>query len=60
VTAAIGSLTEALRLAPNWAEAHYQLGRALIRAGERDKAMSEFRTALKYDPQHAAARQALK
>jgi Tfp pilus assembly protein PilF len=33
-------------------KAHYQLGRALLRAGRREEAMQEFCTALKQDPEY--------
>jgi len=58
--AAISSFRHALQIAPQWAEAHYQLGRALLQAGRREEAMEEFRAAVKYDPEHVAARDALK
>ena len=49
-------LTEALRLEPNNAETHYQLGLYFRKVKIHSRAIAEFRTALRIDPHHVNAR----
>ena len=56
---AIRNLEQALSLAPHWAEAHYQLGRALLAENRPGQARVQFEATLKDDPQHFSAQQAL-
>jgi tetratricopeptide (TPR) repeat protein len=49
-------LNEALRLEPNNAETHYQLGLYYRKVKIHSRAIAEFRTALRIDPHHAKAR----
>jgi len=51
--------TEAVRLAPESAWAHYNLGLVFRGQGRSDEAAHEFRLALASDPQLRAARKAL-
>ena len=43
-------------LQPNFAPAHYSLGHCYMQMGKRDKAAQYFRSALRLDPAHRAAR----
>ncbi len=47
---AIGQFKRAIQLAANYAPAHFQLGQALARKGERGQAGEEFRKAKELDP----------
>jgi len=46
----IGQFREALRLEPNYAAAHYNLGLALREKGEAGAASAEFQRAKELDP----------
>jgi Flp pilus assembly protein TadD len=48
-------LREALRLKPNDANAHYNLGRSLAAQGRLDESISSFLQAVRIDPGHAEA-----
>jgi Tfp pilus assembly protein PilF len=50
---------EAVRLQPNSALAHYNLGLLLRQRGRNDEAAREFRKALDLDPKFSPAREAL-
>jgi cytochrome c-type biogenesis protein CcmH/NrfG len=50
---------EALRLEPNNAEVHYQFGRYYRTMKVASRAIAEFRTAVRLDPQHKKAREEL-
>jgi Flp pilus assembly protein TadD len=50
---------EAVRLKPNYAAAHYDLGVALVALKELEGARSEFQKALNADPNYLPARDAL-
>ena len=54
---AIAEYREALRLNPNLAEAHNNLGVALERKGDRQGALEEYRAAYTRDPEDATNRQ---
>jgi protein O-mannosyl-transferase len=56
---AIAQCREALRLDPNIAETHNNLGQALALQGRRDEAIVEYREALRLDPHHDEARRLL-
>lgn len=47
---ALGALKESVRLAPSFAQPHWQLGNLLYRQGRFDEAFAELRTAVKSDP----------
>jgi protein O-mannosyl-transferase len=51
--------SDAARKSPQKARTHNNLGYALFRTGEVDRALEEFRTALRLDPEHVSARQNL-
>ena len=53
---AIGHFRESVRLEPNLADAHAQLGSALFLTGERDQAIEELQKAVLLDPAQASAR----
>ena len=53
------NLSEAVRLRPNYAAAHYNLGVVLVALKELDGARSEFQKALSADPNYLPARDAL-
>ncbi|HUD82077.1 MAG TPA: tetratricopeptide repeat protein, partial [Candidatus Saccharimonadales bacterium] len=50
---------EAVRLKPDSARAHLELGQALLNEGRRDAARQEFEQTLRVDPKNATARQYL-
>src|SRR4029079_12208817 len=50
VPAAIAAAQQALPLAPNYAEPHYQLGNILLRAGRQEEAFKELRLAANSNP----------
>ena len=52
---AIRQFQEALRLKPDYAEAHNNLGIALARKGQIDEAISQFQEALRLKPDYAEA-----
>jgi tetratricopeptide (TPR) repeat protein len=52
---AINHAQEALRLKPDYAEAHTALGVALAKQGKTDQAIEEYRTALQLNPDFAEA-----
>jgi Flp pilus assembly protein TadD len=52
---AVASFRRALALAPGYAEAHYNLGTALLVLGRREEAVASFRAALALRPDYAAA-----
>lgn len=47
---------EALRLRPDYAIAHYHLGRELLKTGEKDEGITELRKAIDLDPEAALFR----
>ena len=51
--------TEAVRLSPNQADAHSNLGAVLSRQGRFDEAKAHFGEALRLNPNHADARKNL-
>jgi Flp pilus assembly protein TadD len=51
VDGAIAQFRSAIDSSPNYAQAHYQLGLALQRKGEREESSREFRRAAELDPQ---------
>lgn len=55
----VAAFQEAIRLQPDSAEAHFDLGLARERQGEEAAAAGEFRLALRYDPELLPARCAL-
>ena len=55
VKAAIGHLSEALRLNPRFAETHYDLGLAMVRSGRSEEAIEQFRQAIEIAPGSADA-----
>jgi tetratricopeptide (TPR) repeat protein len=57
--AAIAHYSEALRLQPDYAQAHSSLADALALRGEIDEAIREYQAALAIDPQFEAARRAV-
>ena len=54
-TEAIAHLTEALRLRPNYAAAHENIGVRLVRLGNREEAMYHFSEAVRLEPNLAEA-----
>jgi tetratricopeptide (TPR) repeat protein len=57
---AVESLRQVIRLRPDHAPAHFNLGRQLRDLGDRPGAAEEFRAALRCSPDYAEARAALK
>src|SRR5262249_55078260 len=53
--AAIAEYKEAIRLDPNYAAAHYNLGNALYAQNKRDEAIAAYRKAIELDPKSAPA-----
>lgn len=53
--AAVVAFREAVRLKPDYSLAHYNLGHALKRLGDRDGAIAAFRDAVRFQPDFAAA-----
>ena len=53
--AAIDSYKQALKIKPDYAEAHYNMGNALQEKGELDAAIDSFKQALKIKPDYAEA-----
>jgi tetratricopeptide (TPR) repeat protein len=56
---AVGDLQEALSQAPDYVPAHYWLGEAHQRRGEKRQALEKWSAALKYDPKYLRASRAL-
>ncbi len=52
---AIPSHREAIRLKPDYAEAHFNLGNALTAKGDPDGAIASFRAAIRLEPDYAEA-----
>ena len=52
-------LKEAIRLDPEFAEAHYTLGEVLEEIGRTARAIRSFREAVRIDPNHSEARKRL-
>ena len=52
---AVAEFRAAIRLQPDYAEAHYNLGNALAAQGKRDEAVAEYRTAIRLKPDYAKA-----
>jgi Flp pilus assembly protein TadD len=57
---AIRHLEQSLRLNPNNADAHNELGALLANRGEIAEAIPHFEQALRLDPNHAGARENLR
>lgn len=53
---ALRAYQAAIRIRPDYADAHYNLGAVLARIGRTDEAMGAYREALRHDPQHDSAR----
>jgi len=53
---AIAELNEALRLRPDYVEAHNNLGNALLQSGRIDEAIVEYEEVLRLRPDNVAAR----
>jgi TolB-like protein/DNA-binding winged helix-turn-helix (wHTH) protein/Tfp pilus assembly protein PilF len=56
IAAAVADYRRAISLNPNLAEAHQNLGAELTHAGLHEKAIEEFRVALRLDPQYDGAK----
>ena len=56
---AVQHLREAVRLKPDFAIAHFNLGCALVEQGQRDEAAQHLREALRLKPNYAEARKKL-
>ena len=52
---AIGQFQKALEINPNYAEAHNNLGNALLQKGQVDEAMAQYQKALEINPNYAEA-----
>ena len=52
---AVTSLNQALRLNPNFAEAHYELGLIALSQGRMDQSVASLEKAIRFNPQLAAA-----
>jgi Tfp pilus assembly protein PilF len=50
VSGALAAFKESARLAPFYAQPHWQLGNTLLRSGRRDEALAELRSAANSDP----------
>ena len=59
VEEAIGHLREALRLMPDSAVAHYNLGNALLQSGRAPEAIDQYEQALRINPDFTPARNKL-
>ena len=55
VEAALQELREAIRLAPDFPDAHYNLGGALQAQGEVEEAMAAYRRAIELEPEYGEA-----
>ena len=55
----IGQFNEALRIKPDYADAHYGLGVALLRQGHVDESIGHFTEALRLKPDFSQARLSL-
>ena len=56
IEAAINSFKAAIRLKPNWAEAHNELGRRFLSLGKYEQAAAAFQEAIRNKPEFADAR----
>jgi Flp pilus assembly protein TadD len=56
---AIGHLEQAVRIKPDFAEAHFNLGIALARVGRMPEAIEHLEQALRIEPDFPPARNAL-
>ena len=52
---AVAEYRAAIRLKPDYAEAHYNLGIALTDQGKLDEAVAEYRAAIRLQPDYAEA-----
>jgi tetratricopeptide (TPR) repeat protein len=59
VQEAIGQYKQALRIKPDYADAHYNLGNALIQAGRVQEAIGHYEQALRIKPDFVLAQNAL-
>jgi Tfp pilus assembly protein PilF len=53
---ALRAYQAAIRIRPDYADVHYNLGTVLARLGRTDQAVAAYREALRHDPQHESAR----
>lgn len=56
---AITTIKKAIKIRPNYPDAHYNLGVAYQQLGKKQKAIAEYKEALRLDPEHTAARKSL-
>jgi Flp pilus assembly protein TadD len=55
----IGHIEDAIRMQPNFVQAHFARGVALLQLGRRDEAVAEYKRVLELRPQDPAANRML-